>query len=130
MAVDLDQERRRDKERAFRIEHVEYVADGPIRPKHMLEDLFGDDDVEFLVKYVSADVVIWIAHGSVSYKTEAFPSETADFERRGVPKIELADQASCFLVHDNANPMLIAVGMQLRPGEPIGFLDSGNALEL
>src|SRR5271154_478491 len=87
MTVDLDQERRRDEERAIRIEHLEYIAHGAIRPKHVLEDLFGDYDVEFLVKCAGADVVFRVTYGSIVGKTKVLPFEAADFERRGALKI-------------------------------------------
>jgi hypothetical protein len=130
MAVDPDEEWRSDEERAARIEHLEYVPDCAIGPKHVLEDLFGNDDVEFLFKHTGADVVFRITYGNIAGKAKVFPCETADFEHGGVLKIQLANKASRFLVHDNAKPHFITVRMQLRPGELVGFLQPGHALEL
>jgi hypothetical protein len=97
--------------------------------RYVLEDLFGDDDVEFLVKHAGADVVPDNLRKH-SGQSQGLSFDAADFQRGAVPEIQLANQTRHFLVHDNAKPILVVVEMQLCPAELIGFLNTRNGLEL
>ena len=130
MAVDPDQKWRRNQEGAVWVEHLEYIAYSAIAPKHMLEDLLGENDVEFFVKNSCANVEIRIAYGPIAGKAKVLPLHAADFQRRGMSKIQPAHEAGRFLIHDDAKPVLVAARMQLRPCELVGFLHPRNALEL
>jgi hypothetical protein len=97
-----------------------------IGPKHMLENLFGEYDVEFFVENACADVEIRIAHGLVARKTKVLPLHAADFQR--LFKMKHAYQASCFLIHDFANPVAIAARMHPFTRELVGFLHPATRL--